>query len=267
MTTPRIGIIGIGLIGGSVALRLKSQGVSLYLDDSDPVTQVAARQQGFTAVGPWTSWIHSVDWLVLAVPLKHVARLMESVAPHLPSSGWLIELSSVKTPLIPALRSAARHVQVASLHFMAGREREGFAAARADLFQGCPAALVEGAWGVPGPEWLDWWRVNLGVARFTHHCAAEHDAMMAWISQLPYLASRAVREVVEQNHPDALELTGPGFRDTTRVGRQAWESVAPSFSANPEELTRALLALESTLRSWREDLDRSNSCWQPVREG
>lgn len=251
----KVGIIGTGLIGGSMARALYEHGVELYLDETDPDTVSEIERERIGYVASYPEWVGHVDSVMVAVPLTEAVSIIHGVVPLLSPEAWLVEGSSVKGPILDALRWAAERVNVASLHFMAGREVGGWVNASPTLFHGAPAAAVDTGSGFPPKDWLEWWQIRLGTAPFSYWTPAQHDAAMAWMSQLPYLASRAVRLVVEAHAPEAQVLAGPGFNDTVRVGRAAWKSVTPMFEAHPQELGRALLALESQIRRWRECLN------------
>ena len=252
----KVGIVGVGLIGGSIAKALALQGVKLFLDDRDPATQEALQAQRMGLVAPWQEWAGSVDQVVVSVPLERAAGLIEVLSSHLGAASTLVDVGSVKTPLAPALVRASQHVRVLSLHVMAGRERSGFDQAAPDLFSGRPLAVVDVGVGFPEEERAVWWQHHLGTERPSYWTAADHDAAVAWVSQLPYVASRSLKQVVEKTLPKALLLQGPGFRDSTRVGTTPIETVNPMLISNREQLSRALLALESEIRAWRECLDR-----------
>ncbi|PSR20387.1 MAG: prephenate dehydrogenase/arogenate dehydrogenase family protein [Sulfobacillus acidophilus] len=259
-----VGIVGVGLIGGSVAQALSAQKQSLWLDDRDPATKQALSRLRLGRVDSYVRWAGGVDTVVLAVPLQEMTRIIYDIVPRMRSTATLIDLSSVKGPVAEALRWAGQSVQVLSLHLMAGREVSGFTAASPDLFRDCAAAVVDIGLGSGPADAIAWWQQVLGCAPFGLWSAYEHDRAMAWVSQLPYLASRAVAQVVQAQAPQTMALAGSGFRDTTRVGKTALSEVLPMLSHNAEELSRALLALESELRVWRQCLDRSVSAAVPL---
>lgn len=251
----KVGIIGVGLIGGSTAWALAEQGFPLWLSDRNPDNEHRVKMSKLGTVAPWREWCAAVDMVVVAVPTGEVPGLLAQLVPAMRADAVLVEMSSLKVPLLHALSDASRRVRVLSMHVMAGREVSGFGAASGTLFEGAPAVAIDLPAGVDH-ELLSWWRKSLGTAPFAIWDAAHHDAAVAWISQLPYLASRALALVVEREAAAALDLAGPGFRDTTRVGQSDFDALAPMLAANRRELSRALLALESTLRGWRECLNR-----------
>lgn len=250
----KVGVVGVGLIGGSIARALARHGVELYLDDADGETRRLLRESGLGQVSAYTEWAPQVDAVILSVPLPQMEQVVRGIAPLLQKGALLIDISSLKRPIAPILKWAGSYVRVMSWHLMAGREVSGFSASSADLFVQCAAAVVDIGTGFPEPETLQWWQEHLNTAPFSHWALSEHDAAIAWISHLPYLASRAVASVVQTHNPGSVELAGPGFQDTTRVGRSPVDPLLPLLHANAPELRRALAVLESELRTWREIL-------------
>lgn len=263
----KVGIVGVGLIGGSTALALSQRGNQLFLDDANAATRTLLRQAGIGTVAPYAHWIGKVDAVVLAVPLGRMAETVLQVVPGMRRDASLVDMSSVKVPIAHHLKWAASLVRVMSLHLMAGREVNGFSQASANLFDGCAAAAMDIGAGFPSAEQLRWWQENLQCGTFALWDAGRHDAAMVWVSQMPYLVSRAIAHVVEHEAGDALVMAGPGYRDTTRVGRASWELMSPMLTNSKVELTRALLALESQLGEWRECLNRPEGPTRLFQEG
>ncbi len=243
--------MGVGLIGGSVAQALAEADVPLWLSDADPATEAALRVAGLGVVAPWSNWVGDVDQVVIAAPLIKVPALLAAIVPEMRPGAQLIDLSSLKLPLAGALRSASDRVEVLALHMMAGREVSGFHAADPHLFRGRPLAVVDIGAGFPAAEAVTFWERNLGTEPARYWSASDHDAQMAWVSQLPYLASRALRMAVEQHFNGEPELIGPGYRDTIRVGTSPLAPIEPLLWANRSAVEPALAALAAELDRWR----------------
>lgn len=248
----KVGIVGVGLIGGSVARALAAAGIPLWLADADSGTEAALRTAELGVVAPWSEWVADVDQVVVAVPMAKVGPLLAEMVPKMRPGTQLVDLSSLKSPLAGVLRAAAERVEVLALHAMAGREVSGFHASDRCLFQGSPLAVVDIGAGFPADHAVHWWEQCLGTETARYWSASQHDAHMAWVSQLPYLASRAVRVVVEQHFNGEPELIGPGYRDTTRVGTSPLSFIEPLLWANRAAVEPALAALAAEIDRWRE---------------
>ncbi len=221
----RIAIVGLGLIGGSLALALqKAQpGLQIVGVDSDEATRALALAAGAVqrASSLEAADLSGCQLAVLAVPAQPLLELIGRVAGLLPEGAVLTDVCGAKEEIVRRAQLQQRCIFVGG-HPMAGTEFRGFAAARADLFQGavvalCPPAGAEGAAATARVEAL--WRAA-GATRMVLLEPAAHDHAVTFASHLPYLAAASVVEALHAAGPAqplARELAAGGFRDTTRV--------------------------------------------------
>jgi len=207
-------VVGTGLIGTSLALALRGRGVRVLLADRDQGAVRLARELG--AGEEWRPG-ESADLAVIAVPPGHVAtelqRLQEGGAAR-----FYTDVASVKAEPIDRARQLGCDLSsyVAS-HPLAGRERSGPGAARADLFLGRPWAFC------PTPEASP--EARAAVLRLIELCGAnvvevdaeEHDRAVAVVSHAPHVAASAVAARLADASDVALGLAGQGVRDVTRI--------------------------------------------------
>ncbi|MDA0638186.1 prephenate dehydrogenase [Nonomuraea sp. MCN248] len=207
-------VVGTGLIGTSLALSLRKHDVRVLLADRDQGAVRLARELG--AGEEWRAG-QSADLAVIAVPPGHVAtelrRLQEEGAAR-----FYTDVASVKAEPIDRARELGCDLStyVAS-HPLAGRERSGPGAARADLFLGRPWALC------PTPEASA--EARAAVLRLIDLCGAnavevgapEHDRAVAVVSHAPHVAASAVAARLADASEVALGLAGQGVRDVTRI--------------------------------------------------
>jgi prephenate dehydrogenase len=212
-------VIGAGLIGTSVALALAGRGTRVWLADHDPATarlacDIGAGQplppDGPPPGGP-------ADIAVLAVPPAAVAAEL-AAAQARGLARCYTDVASVKElPLASAAELGCDLSCYVAGHPLAGRERSGPAAARADLFLGRPWVLCP----VPGTT-----EAALAAAaglvaacgaQLVRLTAAEHDRYVALISHVPQLVAAAMAARLDGAPHDALALAGPGLRDVTRI--------------------------------------------------
>lgn len=246
MTTA--GIIGLGLIGGSLARDLAAAGWRVLGADHDPDTLTAARDAGVVgeALGPQA--LVTLDVLVLALPVRAATHRLGELAEALdPDSDLVItDAGSTKRSILAAADASGLGPRFVGSHPMAGSHRSGWHAGRVDLFRertawicttdaSTPEAVerVETMWRTVGaiPERID---------------AVDHDRLMARTSHLPQLAATALATVLSRHGlpPDAL---GPGGHDTTRLAGSdpaMWTDIALD---NRDEIAPALDALTETL--------------------
>jgi prephenate dehydrogenase len=210
----RVAVIGTGLIGTSIALALRQAGSSVWLADRDLEAARLAVNLGAGEPLPDQGW---ADVAVIAVPPEAVAAAL-SAAQARGLAGCYTDVASVKQ--LPVAQSRAAGCDMTSYvpgHPLAGREKHGPAAARADLFLGRTWALC------PGPETsalaletvTALIRVCGGVPMRTD--AVAHDRWVALTSHAPHVVAAAMAARLEDAQPEALDLAGQGLRDVTRI--------------------------------------------------
>lgn len=210
----RLGVVGMGLMGGSVALAARERGAAAEVRGVDPNLDRAG-DVPLTSLAECAGW---ADLLVLALPIEHMAEAMKALAPHLRPETLLTDLASVKGPVAEAARRyLPRPEQVVGAHPMTGGHEVGFAAARADLFDGAPCILalsgVEASYVVDRIE--EFWQC---LGAFTvRKSPEEHDAIAAALSHLPHAVAFAYAKGLPGD--ERLELAGPGLRDFIRIAR------------------------------------------------
>ena len=185
-----------------------------------------------------------------------------------PPEAAIIHCGGVQSRALLHLDDAS-YARVIGAHPLAGSHDSGFGAARADLFAGCTVSIESRA-DDDSREWNKWLWNRLGATRLDYRSAEEHDAMMAWISHLPQLASTALAATFAAEHIDP-ESVGPGARDTTRLAASAFEQWSSLVQAQPKVLDAALAKLESNVAGLRAALSRGDQralkkIWEAARE-
>ena len=210
-------VVGTGLIGTSVALALSRHGVRVLLEDRDPDAARTAAALGAGTVLTPEDLGEPADLAILAVPPAHLARgLGQAQARNLARS--YTDVGSVKSG--PAAEVAALGLDTASYiggHPLAGLEKSGPLAARADLFEGRPWVLT--------PTQLTRRDVLNRALELVSLCGAvpvvmdpvEHDRAVALISHAPHLVSALMAARLEHASEDAARIAGQGVRDVTRI--------------------------------------------------
>lgn len=206
-------VVGTGLIGASVALALRRKEVAVYLCDIDEHAVRLAR-----ALGAGQEWAgEEVDLAVIAVPPDVVGQRLAELRKQGVAPAYT-DVASVKVgPITDAERLGCDQKTYVPGHPLAGGERSGPAAARADLFRDRPWALC------PGPE------TEAGAVRRVRElvllCGAkavvvsadEHDSAVALVSHAPHVVASAMAASLVDGDNVALGLAGQGLRDMTRI--------------------------------------------------
>ncbi|GBD08958.1 Prephenate dehydrogenase [Candidatus Thermoflexus japonica] len=262
----RWGIIGLGLIGGSIARRLAQQGVRVLGADRDPATQGEARASGvFEALLDPPALVTVADGVILATPVGAIEELLKSL-PWRPGQ-LVLDTGSTKRRIVAAMARLPEGVCAVGGHPMAGRERSGFLASDPELFLGKPFILVPTPRTTPEAAARAEELVAVLGARPIWMDAEVHDRRVAWVSHLPYVTAMALMAAAEAAGDPALwEIAASGFRDATRVAGSDPRMMGEVVRSNADELGAALEALCRILARWRDDLRASPPVLPPEWE-
>lgn len=210
-----VGIAGLGLVGGSLAMDLLERGVAVLGADPAAAHRDLAASAGVTVVDEVAALARGADLVVVAVPPSAVAEVLDSVAAASPDV-VVTDVASVKAPATLGVADPPR--RWIGGHPMAGTERTGFAAAR-------PGMLAGATWLLTPADTVDA-EALLAVLDLVRGVQAvpvvldadEHDRLVAAISHVTHLLSYALHGVASGLGRDLVDLVaGPSFRDATRV--------------------------------------------------
>lgn len=244
-------IVGLGLMGGSLALALRGRCRRLLAVDPDEATRTLARERRIVdaiAARP-EEILHEADLVILAAPVLASIDLLERLPELHPGGAVVMDLCSTKTAVSAACKRLPGRFDPLPAHPMCGKETAGLAGADPGLFAG--AVLVFTPLERTSPVALDLGEELAAAigARPLHLDAAVHDAWVARTSHLPYLLSAALAAVTP---PEAAPLIGPGFRSTARLAGSDPEMMADILATNRDEVREALRELDSQLKGLAE---------------
>lgn len=252
----RIVVAGAGLIGGSVALGLRRAGVTGPIEAFEPSRAGEARAVGaFTRVLDRPLAPEDVvdgDLVVLAAPVGAIAETLREIGDAGGRDVVVTDCGSTKRTIMEA--ATALGARFVGGHPMAGSEASGAGAARAELFDGAPWALV----GEDGEPMM---RVNEVVrmlgAEPVRVSAEEHDRHVARVSHVPQLLACALARVSRQQ--DAPFAGGPGLASMTRLAGSPWSVWRDILEANADAIDQPLGELIDELARIRERLSGGES--------
>jgi len=248
----KVGIFGIGLLGGSVALGMRERFLAeeVHAYDADPsaledALALQAVDRVHTRLG---SWIGELDLGVLAAPVGVLASLGQEIADFAnPNSLWT-DVGSVKAPIVSALSGILP--SFVGGHPMAGSEKAGVEAAHAGLLQNAVWVLTPSSKTKSEPlEQLRQLVKNLGA--YPLEVSPElHDRLVARVSHLPYLLAIGLNRIIAQDeYKDLLMfLAAGGFRDLTRVASGSPRMSRDMVVTNRDALIGAVEDLRTTLK-------------------
>ena len=240
----RIGIAGLGLIGGSLALALR-RAHDIVAYDVDPATRRAAAARGIAVVETLDALLPS-DVVVVATPPRSVLATLASLAP-IAGDAVIADTTSVRSPVDAFAREHGGRARLVGMHPMAGGTGTGFGAAAASLFRDRPMLVVPTA--ASDPDALE--RVGRvardGGARVIVVSASDHDRRVALTSALPLAVAAALAAVADELGDGVVDFAGPGFRDTTRLADTDPALAEALLLANAGNVVAALARMRGAL--------------------
>lgn len=243
----KIGILGTGLIGGSIAKGLKMQRpevrIASLARECVDLEKAVGEKAVDTVSSTWEELIAFCDWIILATPLSSLSSLAEEIARCCPKEKKLvvIDVSSVKKAVLPGFETlTTESLEFLSTHPMAGREKWGFAHSDPHLFQGC-------CW-ILSPHAKNSKITVETAAQFVQGLGARHqildpilhDKRAAMVSHFPALLSRLLLEFVEEQDKEALASAGPGFHSMTRLAKDNPRLQEEICAFNSQEISSQL---------------------------
>jgi prephenate dehydrogenase len=266
---PSIAIVGLGLIGGSIALGVRERWPAsrVFGVDSEPVLAHAlgagAIERGFETIGA----LPESSLIVLAAPVRQNIDLLRQIGSvgRVPSDPpdrptIITDVGGTKRDIVNAARALPRAVSFVGGHPLGGGERGGFAFARPDLFAGRPWIFTpDGDSTGDAVERLS--RLVTGLeAKPSIMSADEHDRVMAFVSHLPQLAASALMDTVGSTaHSEGLRMAGRGLVDTTRLASSPADVWRDICLTNADSIEKALDCLIQRLTQLRGDLRRGDA--------
>jgi prephenate dehydrogenase len=265
----RLAIIGVGLIGGSLARALRAQGcVREIVGYGRTLANLREAVRLGVIDGVETSAAaaaRDADIVVVAVPIGSMRQVLDQIRDVLSPHGVVTDVGSVKASVVADARAVLgrRFSDFVPAHPVAGTERSGVVASFAELFarrrviltpdretDASALAKVRAMWTSAGAE-------------VTTMTAAEHDRILAASSHLPHALAYALVDMIvrQDEHRAILDCAGGGFRDFTRIAASdptMWRDI---FLANREELLELLRQYQGDLQALVQALERDDGQW------
>lgn len=253
-----VAVVGLGLIGGSVARDLAARGVRVLGHDRDSSATASALAEGVIHgdLGAGLERVAGASVVILAVPVDEAVELLGVLTPLVRQATLVTDVGSTKASIVAAAEAqgpgfATRFV---GSHPLAGDHRSGWNASRLDLFTGAPVYLcpARGASRDATAAAASLWLELGGVPEFID--AAHHDAKVAWSSHLPQIVSSALALALDREGAKRSDL-GPGGHDVTRLAGSSAEMWSAIARDNAFEVGAAIVEVERQLHALRSALE------------
>lgn len=263
----KITIVGVGLLGGSLGLAIKRRRLAGRVEGYARRAATVEECRKLKALDHTTldlqSAVADADLVILCTPLAQMRSLVKTMLPSLKRGAIVTDVGSVKASVVKELELlvARAGAYFVGSHPMAGAEKTGVGAARADLFLNavCVVTPTRKSSLAAVTKVEDFWEA-VG-ARLIRLSPEQHDALVARSSHLPHtIAATLAAGVLDPKHPfPQSKLCATGFRDTTRIASgspEMWRDIA---LANRRHLGRALDGFAADLRKFRRALAKADA--------
>jgi prephenate dehydrogenase len=261
----KIGIVGLGLIGGSIALaarQLWPKALVIGVDNKD-VLETAMRLHAIDVAADDLIVLAEADLVILAAPVKTNIALLADLDENVRQPAVVTDTGSTKRGIMEAAGGLPPRFTFVGGHPLAGAAQGGLEHARPDLFAGRPWLLTLAGYERTRPTTDDAGPAEAKLVEFVQALGAvprmmevqEHDRLLAFLSHLPQLTASALMQVVgDAVGQEGLALAGRGLADTTRLASSPpdiWRDIA---ATNADEIGPALDELIARLQDLRRDL-------------
>lgn len=264
MVWQKVSLIGVGLLGGSLGMAMRKRALAKqvvgYVRRQASIDECVAAGAVDSATRNLFEAVADADLVVFCTPLGQMKELASAMATRLKKDAIVTDVGSVKESvtreLEPIIRKAGGHF--IGSHPMAGSERMGVSAARADLFQNAICIVTAARASNWARRVEDLWKAVGGKPlRLT---AAQHDEFVSRSSHLPHVVAAALANYILSpvHPPEQAAVCSTGFRDTTRIASgspEMWRDIAIS---NRENLSRVLRVFIDDLQEFEHALDHAD---------
>lgn len=258
-----ITVIGLGLIGGSMALDLKARGFCTRVIgvDMNPENCQKALELGIADEIKLLDESLDSQVVILAIPVTETVKLLPKILDKIGDNTVVMDVGSTKSQACKIVKKHDRRKQFVGTHPIAGTENSGPAAAINNLFDDktCILCVDDSAlWVVERVSEL-YEALNMKLSFMN---AEEHDMHVAYVSHISHISSFALATTVlemEKNTSTIFDLAGSGFASTVRLAKSSPDMWAPIFEQNSKHVSKALGTYIKHLTKFKNNIDKNNS--------
>jgi prephenate dehydrogenase len=257
-----IGIVGLGLMGGSLAKALKGKCKSLLgFDTHQPTLQLGLATQtvDFASTFPSPSEGEGlgvrVDVLILATPVNIILDILPTLPSFIKQNCILIDLGSTKKSIVEAMNGLPENFEVIGAHPICGKEKLGLENADANLYKDAPFIITPLARTTANAKSAIQQIISAIGANCIEMSVQAHDQTLAFTSHLPFLISSALAKTLPK---EFAEFIGPGFRSTSRLAGTPAHMMMGILKSNRENVLNAIQSFRNSLNELEESLQKEN---------
>lgn len=256
-------IIGLGLIGGSLALDIKKAFPEAKISgiDANEKHVEEALLLGVIHHAATMDDVPQADWVIVAIPVNHIATVLPQVLEKVKEDAIVFDAGSTKAAICKAVENHPRRRNFIATHPIAGTEFSGPSAAIHGLFDGKTNIIceVERTAFKLQEKALDLFKA-LGM-RIRYMDPVSHDTHIAYVSHLSHISAFMLGKTViekEKDERDIFDMAGSGFASTVRLAKSSPTTWASIFSENKENVSEALRLYIANLQNFQQLLEKED---------
>jgi prephenate dehydrogenase len=242
----KIAIIGLGLMGGSLALGLRGKCAAIYGIDPNPATLELALSQQIVdyASSDSAALLPKADVIILSAPVPAILTLLEKLPTYTPNPCIVMDMGSTKKLIVEAMSRLPERFDPIGGHPICGKEKLSLANAERTLYYAAPFLLTPLERTSPRALSAAHQIIEALGAKAKVLDAVEHDRILAATSHLPFLISSALALATP---PEVAPFVGPGFKSTCRLAGTSSSMMLGVLQSNQENVLSALHEMQKKL--------------------
>lgn len=239
-------IVGIGLIGGSLAITLKENGFAsriIGVDANDANIDKAFRRRLIDEAMPLEAAVAQSEVIIVATPVDAMLQLLPAILDLVTEQQVVLDVGSTKFTLLEALKNHPRRQRLVATHPMAGTEYSGPEAAIPNLFDGKCTVICDAADSAPDAVARAIQLYESIPMRVVYLDSRAHDVHTAYVSHISHISSFALALTVlakEEDEEQIFELASGGFSSTVRLAKSSPDMWTPIFRQNRDNVLDVL---------------------------
>ena len=256
----KVGIIGVGLIGGSLALSAREHipDVEIFGSNRSEVNLQKSLDLGLINFRLEDALINQMDVILLTIPVDVAMDRLVDLLDEVNDNALIIDFGSTKAAICQQVALHSKRGQFLATHPIAGTEYSGPEAALPDLFQDKIQILCETQKTRPDLlEWAQDWFKKIGM-NLREMDPVEHDQHITYVSHLSHISSYMLGKTVMEKEKDQsaiFDMAGSGFSSTVRLAKSSPQMWIPIFKQNKENISETLLQYINNLNQFKQLLD------------
>ncbi|WBX96668.1 prephenate dehydrogenase [Chryseobacterium gambrini] len=260
----KISIIGVGLIGGSMALKLKQKGIADFvygIDNSNDHLTEALELKIIDAKVDLEYGIKNSDLVILAIPVDAARKLLPNILDLISENQTVMDAGSTKAGIVNAVKNHPKRSRFVAFHPMWGTENNGPKSAVSESFSGKAGVICDKEESAEDALQLVEKIVESLDMHLIYMNAEDHDVHTAYISHISHITSYALANTVlekEKEEETIFQLASSGFSSTVRLAKSHPEMWVPIFRQNKENVLDVLNEHIAQLRKFKAALEKEN---------